>query len=344
MKWLVTGGAGFIGTNVVRRLLTDGQEVVVVDNLSRRGVRENLQFLQENFQFDFIPGDVRDADSLTRIFSSHPDTGVVIHLAAQVAVTDSIVNPANDFEINAAGTLKLCETMRQRVPEAILLYASTNKVYGALSHLNLIEGNSRYVVPDHPYGISEREPMDFYTPYGCSKGAAEQYVRDYARTYGLRTISFRQSCIYGPHQFGLEDQGWVAWFTIAAKLGKPIKIYGNGKQVRDLLFVDDLVECYLRAVAGIEQCNGEIYNIGGGASNACSLLELIDHLETLSTQEIKYSVEDWRPGDQRIFICDVRKALNDFGWQPTTPMSEGLGRLSQWVHDSEPVIRKVIDG
>ena len=344
MKWLVTGGAGFIGTNVARRLLTDGHKVIVVDNLSRRGVRENLQFLRENFEFDFIPGDVRDADSLSQIFTSHRDTDVVIHLAAQVAVTDSIANPANDFEINAAGTFKLCEAIRNRVPDAILLYASTNKVYGALSHLNLVEGTTRYVLSDHPHGVSEKEPMDFYTPYGCSKGAAEQYVRDYARSYGLRTISFRQSCIYGPHQFGLEDQGWVAWFTIAAELGKALKIYGNGKQVRDLLFVEDLVECYLSAVAHIEHCNGEIYNIGGGPSNACSLLELIDHLQTLSGQQIKYSIEDWRPGDQRIFVCDVRKALDDFGWRPTTRMIEGLGRLSRWVHDSEAIIRRVIEG
>ena len=344
MKWLVTGGAGFIGTNVARRLLTDGHKVIVVDNLSRRGVRENLQFLRENFEFDFIPGDVRDADSLSQIFTSHRDTDVVIHLAAQVAVTDSIANPANDFEINAAGTFKLCEAIRHRVPDAILLYASTNKVYGALSHLNLVEGTTRYALSEHPHGVSEQEPMDFYTPYGCSKGAAEQYVRDYARSYGLRTISFRQSCIYGPHQFGLEDQGWVAWFTIAAELGKPLKIYGDGKQVRDLLFVEDLVECYLSAVAHIEHCNGEIYNIGGGPFNACSLLELIDHLQTLSGQQIKYSIEDWRPGDQRIFVCDVRKALNDFGWRPTTPMIEGLGRLARWVHDSEAIIRRVIEG
>ena len=344
MKWLITGGAGFIGTNAVQRLIKEGHQVIVLDNLRRPGVRHNLQFLREHFQFDFIEGDIREIEVLLKLLREHSDTDVVLHLAAQVAVTDSISDPTTDFQINAAGTLNLCEAIRQCAPQAILLNASTNKVYGGLTHLSLQEGKTRYTLTDRPGGISEEEALDFCTPYGCSKGSAEQYVRDYARTYGLRTVSFRQSCIYGEHQFGLEDQGWVAWFIIAAALGKPIKIYGNGKQVRDLLFVEDLVDCYLAAVDHIELTMGEIYNVGGGLTNTCSLLELIGHLETHTGKEIKYTFEDWRPGDQRIFICDIRKAMNDFGWKPTTSVIDGLEKLWEWVHDSRAIISKVLEG
>lgn len=344
MKWLVTGGAGFIGTNAVRRLARDGNEAIVLDNLSRKGVRENLKQLQQDCRFTFVAADVRNTGSVTDVLRQHRDIDVVLHLAAQVAVTDSIVNPMHDFEVNTGGTVKLCEAVRQWAPETILLNASTNKVYGALSRLKVDEEKTRYVLRDMPHGIEEAQPLDLCTPYGCSKGSAEQYVRDYARTYGLRTVSFRQSCIYGPHQFGLEDQGWVAWFTIAATLGKPITIYGDGRQVRDLLFVDDLVDCYVRAAAHIDRTGGEIYNIGGGATNACSVLELIGHLETFTGQEIKYGFQDWRPGDQKVFICDVRKASDDFGWRPTTPLIEGLGKLAEWVHRSQATIRQVIEG
>lgn len=344
MKWLVTGGAGFIGTNVVRRLTQVGHEVIVLDNLSRPGVAENIAFLQEHFHCAFVSADIRDIGLLLEFFEKHADIDVVLHLAAQVAVTDSIRNPMNDFQVNAIGTFNLCEAIRQCAPETILLNASTNKVYGKLSHLGVIEGKTRYELADMPYGISESEPVDFYSPYGCSKGSAEQYVRDYARTYGLRTISFRQSCIYGPHQFGLEDQGWVAWFIIADMLGKPITIYGDGKQVRDLLFVDDLVGCYLMAVDRIDVTAGEIYNIGGGARNAWSLLEVIRCIEEVRGGRMKYSCGDWRPGDQRIFICDVRKAMRDFGWQPTIPISKGLRHLIEWVYSSEGIIRKVLEG
>ena len=343
MKWVVTGGAGFIGTNVVRRLTKEGHQVIVLDNLSRRGVSENIRFLEENFLFDFVSGDIREIRFLMEFFKKHEDVDVVLHLAPQVAVTDSIRDPMNDFQVNAAGTLNLCEAIRQCSPGTILLNASTNKVYGNLSHLGLIERKTRYDLAHMSYGISEREPVDFYSPYGCSKGSAEQYVRDYARTYGLRTISFRQSCIYGPHQFGLEDQGWVAWFVIAAMLDRPITIYGNGKQVRDLLFVDDLVTCYLRAVDHIDATAGNIYNIGGGPTNAWSLLEVMGSVEKVTGRIMKYSFGDWRPGDQRIFICDIRKAMNDFGWKPTIPVSEGVGHLIEWVYRSEPIIREVLE-
>ena len=344
MKWVITGGAGFIGTNVVRRLVREGHHVIVLDNLSRRGVSENIHFLQQYCKFGFISGDIREIGPLKKMFENHPDVDVVLHLAGQVAVTDSVVNPMNDFQVNAAGTFNVCEAIRQCSPTTILLNASTNKVYGDLSHLKIVERKTRYELPEMVDGISEEQPVNFHTPYGCSKGCAEQYVRDYARTYGLRTVSFRQSCIYGPHQFGLEDQGWVAWFIIAAMLNKPLTIYGNGKQVRDVLFVDDLVECYLGAVDQIEKTSGEIYNIGGGPTNTCSLLELIEYLETVSAKTIRYRCGDWRAGDQRIFICDIRKAMREFGWQPRTQFRDGIERLLQWVHASGSTIRKVLDG
>lgn len=342
MKWLVTGGAGFTGTNVVQRLIKEGHEVILLDNLSRPGVQENLHFLKDHFQFDFISGDVRDIAFLMKIFQEYPDIDVILHLAAQVAVTNSIVNPMEDFQINAVGTFNLCEVVRQCAPQAIFLYASTNKVYGDLSHLKLVEKRTRYEFADMPYGVSEKEPLDLRTPYACSKGSAEQYVRDYARTYGLKTVSLRQSCIYGPHQFGLEDQGWIAWFTIAAALDKPIRIYGNGKQVRDVLFVDDLVECYIKATDHIDQTAGKIYNIGGGPTNTRSLLELTADLEMLHGKRIRSSFEDWRPGDQRVFICDIRKAKDDFGWQPTTSINVGIEKLSEWVYNSLTLIKDVL--
>ncbi len=343
MKWLVTGGAGFIGTNAVGRLTKEGHQVIVLDNLSRPGVAQNLRFLQEHFQFHYVSGDIQEVAFLREFFEKHTDIDVVLHLAAQVAVTHSITDPMTDFRVNALGTLNLCEAIRQCSPWTIFLNASTNKVYGSLSHLGLIERKARYDLADMPNGVSEREPVDFCSPYGCSKGSAEQYVRDYARTFGLRTISFRQSCIYGPHQFGLEDQGWVAWFIIAAMLDKPITIYGNGKQVRDLLFVDDLVTCYLKAVDHIDATAGKIYNIGGGRANALSVLEIIEFIEKITGRGMKYSFGDWRPGDQRIFICDIGKATRDFGWKPKIPVSKGLGDLIEWVYRSEPIIREVLE-
>jgi len=343
MKWLVTGGAGFIGTNVVGRLTKEGHQVIVLDNLSRPGVAQNLRFLQKHFHFNYVSGDIREIVFLMDFFEKHTDIDIVLHLAAQVAVTHSITDPMTDFRVNALGTLNLCEAIRQCSPRTIFVNASTNKVYGSLSHLALIERKARYDLADMPYGISESEPVDFYSPYGCSKGSAEQYVRDYSRTFGLRTISFRQSCIYGPHQFGLEDQGWVAWFIIAAMLDKPITIYGNGKQVRDLLFVDDLVTCYLRAVDHIDATAGKIYNIGGGPANAWSVLEVIECIEKVTGKRMKCSFGDWRPGDQRMFICDIRKAAGDFDWKPTIRMNEGLGELIEWVYGSEAVIREVVE-
>ncbi len=311
-KLLVTGGAGFIGCNAVSTFARQGWDVVVLDNLSRAGARQNLKWLLDQATFTFHETDVRDARKLEDIVQSvKPDA--VVHLAAQVAVTTSVEEPRNDFEINALGTFNVLEAIRKYAPEAITIYSSTNKVYGHLGEVRSVEKERRYELCDMPDGIPETQVLDFHSPYGCSKGAADQYVVDYHRIYGLRTVNMRQSCIYGYRQFGIEDQGWVAWFTIAMALGKPVTIYGNGKQVRDVLFVDDLVEAYAAAIENIERVAGQSFNIGGGAAHTLSLLEFIEILEELSGKTMQVSYDEWRPGDQPIYISDVTKAAEVLG-------------------------------
>jgi CDP-paratose 2-epimerase len=329
MKVLITGGCGFIGCNAAQRLLQLGHSVTILDNLSRRGSDRNLEWLREQGQFDFIAGDVCDAAAIAEVIKQSP-FDVAIHLAAQVAVTTSVVEPRRDFEINALGTLNVLEAIREYSPETILLNASTNKVYGKLPGVNLREGPGRYDFEPSD-GIGETQPLDFHSPYGCSKGAADQYVIDYARIYGLRTVNFRQSCIYGYRQFGVEDQGWVAWFTIAHALGQPVTIYGTGKQVRDILFVDDLVDCYLAAVERIDAVAGVTFNIGGGPGNTLSLLELLEVLREYSGREVAHSFEVWRPGDQAVYVSDIRRAEELISWRPRIKVEEGLERLYRWV-------------
>ncbi|HYB74252.1 MAG TPA: NAD-dependent epimerase/dehydratase family protein [Candidatus Sulfotelmatobacter sp.] len=329
MRWLITGGAGFIGCNAARRLAAEGHDVVVLDNLSRKGATENLAWLRRHGPVTSVFADVKDFRHLKRILGLRFD--VVLHLAAQVAVTTSVLDPRADFEANALGTFNVCEAVRLCCPEAILLNASTNKVYGGMEDVRVVEAEGRYRYADYPQGISEARCLDFHSPYGCSKGAGDQYVRDYARIYGLRTVTFRQSCIYGTRQFGVEDQGWVAWFTIAAALGLPLTIYGDGKQVRDVLYVDDLIDCYLRAVERIDRVSGRAYNIGGGPSHTLSLLELLRHLERLSGRPIPRQFADWRPGDQPVFVCDLTRAEAELGWSPKTSVEEGVARLWAWV-------------
>ncbi|MBZ0159599.1 MAG: GDP-mannose 4,6-dehydratase [bacterium] len=330
MKVLITGGCGFIGCNATQRLLRLGHLVTVLDNLSRPGSDRNLEWLGEQGDFDFIESDVCDAESLASVIArGHFD--VVIHLAAQVAVTTSVVEPRRDFEINALGTLNVLEAVRQHSLETILLNASTNKVYGKLPDLNLREDALRCLIPDLPHGVSETQPLDFHSPYGCSKGAADQYVNDYARIYGLRTVNFRQSCIYGYRQFGVEDQGWVAWFTIAHTLGQPVTIYGTGKQVRDILFIDDLIDGYLAAIDRIDQVSGVTFNIGGGPENTLSLLELLEMLGEHSGRAVVHSFEDWRPGDQPVYVSDIRRAAELLSWRPRVGVKEGFERLHSWV-------------
>src|SRR5437667_6059288 len=272
MKVIITGGAGFVGSNAARHYLRRGDEVVLLDDLSRAGADQNLEWLKALGQITFVRVDVRNAQLIGDVFRAHRDTGLILHLAGQVAVTTSVVNPRADFEGNALGTLNVLEGVRQAGIRAPLIYSSTNKVYGEMKEVKVTEEERRYAYSDLPCGISEEQNLDFHSPYGCSKGAADQYVRDYHRIYGLQTVVFRQSCIYGSRQFGVEDQGWVAWFMIAAVSGRPLTIYGDGKQVRDVLWVEDLVDCYEKALQSIGKNAGKIYNIGGGAGNTLSLL------------------------------------------------------------------------
>ena len=332
---IITGGAGFIGTNYAARLISRGDQVVIFDNLSRVGTPGNIEWLKNTFgeeSFQFINGDVRD---IKAIGPAVQQADQILHLAAQVAVTTSVEDPRTDFEINALGTLNVLEAARMSSKNPPLIYASTNKVYGDLEDVEVAEGEDNYYFPNHPDGIGENQIMDFHSPYGCSKGAGDQYVRDYHRIYGLPTVVFRQSCIYGPHQFGIEDQGWVAWFVIAAVTGRPITIYGDGKQVRDLLYVDDLMEAYDLALAHIDKTAGQIYNIGGGRDNTISIWKEFGPLLVKELgQEIPVSWENWRPGDQRVFIADLKKAKHDLEWEPEVDVETGIRKLFAWVRSN----------
>ena len=340
--WVVRGGAGFIGCNVVRRLLEQRKEVVIVDDLSRRGTSENLAWLQTLGPVKFVKQDVRDTRGVAELLAAHRDADVVLHLAGQVAVTTSVTDPRTDFEINALGTFNVLEGVRRGGGKPIVLYASTNKVYGNMEQEGVELRNGKYAYKHLTGGVSEAAPLDFHSPYGCSKGTADQYVRDYARIYGMRSVVFRQSCIYGPRQFGIEDQGWVAWFTIAAVLGRPITIFGDGRQVRDVLFADDLADCYLRAVEQIDRTHGQIYNIGGGPDNQLSLLELLELLNARTGRKITPAFADWRPGDQKVFVSDIAKAKRDFGWFPKVSATSGVDRLADWVLREKALLASVL--
>ena len=344
MKVLITGGAGFIGCNAASRFLRQGHDVTVFDDLSRPGTPANLKWLKGQGKLKFIKGDVRDAKKIAKTVAGIKGLDAVLHYAGQVAVTTSVRDPRNDFEINALGTFNVLEAVRLAQPKKgkkiALLYSSTNKVYGGMEDIKIIKKDGRYQYKDLPYGIPEDRLLDFHSPYGCSKGAADQYVRDYGRIYEFPTVVFRQSCIYGYRQFGVEDQGWVAWFTIAAELAKPITIYGDGRQVRDVLFIDDLIDAYQMALKNIKKCQGKVYNIGGGHRQQMSLLDLLGHLGTLAGKPIKTSYGDWRPGDQPVFVCDIRKAERDFGWKPKVGVKAGVAKLHQWVKDNRSLFTR----
>lgn len=333
---LITGGAGFIATNVADRLLREGWRVRIFDNLSRPGVEQNVRWLvsQHGPLVDTRVGDVRDRQALAAAL-----TGVqrVYHFAAQVAVTTSLVDPFLDFEVNARGTLNLLEALRALEHRPSLLFTSTNKVYGHLDDVPLVRAGRRYqpAVPTvGSEGIGEDRALDFHSPYGCSKGAADQYVLDYARTFGLPACVFRMSCIYGPHQFGTEDQGWVAHFLIQALRGASLTLYGDGLQVRDVLFVDDLVEAMGRAHDQIDRTTGQAYNIGGGAANTTSLLELLDLIAGLTGRRPAFDIEPWRPADQRYYVSNTSKFEQATGWRPRTTVREGVQRLMDWLLES----------
>ena len=333
-RMLIVGGAGFIGVNAARHFAPAGWRVTILDNLSRRGTDGNIAVLQQELpEIQFVKADIRtDLAQLQEHVEQHD---VVLHLAAQVAVTTSVVNPREDFEINALGTFNILEAVRTSRRRPMLIFASTNKVYGGLGDIAVTEGETRYAFADGRKGVTEDVPLDFHSPYGCSKGAADQYVRDYARMYGLKTVVFRQSCVYGPHQLGIEDQGWVAWFMIAGVLGRPVTVYGNGKQVRDLLYVDDLVRAYDLAIEHQETMNGQIYNLGGGAENTLSLLEFLHALKTDHGLDLAYSFADWRPGDQPIFVSDNAKARTELAWQQRTQVRDGLTTLLEWLRNNK---------
>lgn len=330
MKAVITGGAGFVGCNAASRYLGRGDQVVVIDNLQRAGTASNLKWLEGQGALEFVNADVRDRAAIDAAFLTHRDAALILHLAGQVAVTTSIADPRLDFEINALGTLNVLEAVRRAGIQAPFIYASTNKVYGEMTALGVEQTLRHYAYSDLPHGISEDHGLDFHSPYGCSKGSADQYVRDYHRIYGLNTVVFRQSCIYGTRQFGMEDQGWVAWFIIACELGFPLRIYGDGKQVRDVLYIDDLLDAFDAAAASTIAA-GRVYNIGGGAGNAISLLDLIEHLEQRLRLNIDYARAPWRPGDQRVYISDIRRAGRELNWQPRVEWRAGVNLVAQWV-------------
>jgi CDP-paratose 2-epimerase len=336
---LITGGAGFIGTNLAARLLSIGQKVVVFDNLSRQGVAANLQFLTSRYGrlLEVKLADIRDTRALVPILR---EASAVYHFAAQVSVTTSMKSPLEDFEVNARATLNLLESLKSLAVRPTLLFTSTNKVYGNLRTVALDESASRYMPRDPEIqrrGINEDVLLSFHSPYGCSKGTADQYVLDYSKNFGLRACVFRMSCIYGTHQYGNEDQGWVAHFMARFIEGRPLTLYGDGKQVRDVLFVDDLIDAMLLARERIDSLAGQAFNIGGGPSNSVSLLELIAVLERMGIARPDVRFDEWRPGDQRYFVSDTTRFRQATGWKPCVKLQEGLQRLHNWLVGSSGI-------
>jgi len=334
---LITGGAGFVGTNLAKRLLARGQPVRILDSLARAGSERNLDWLAEHCgdALEFVRADVRDYAAVAQAMDG---VAHVVHLAAQVAVTSSLLDPRSDFEVNALGTLNVLEAARACRQPPTLLFTSTNKVYGALPDISLQADGGRYL-PDPPlreHGIAEDRPLDFHSPYGCSKGSGDQYVLDYARSFCLNTVVLRMSCIYGPHQNGNEDQGWVAHFMRCALENRAITIYGDGMQVRDLLFVEDLVDAFELARARIDTIAGRAFNIGGGPLNAVGVLELLDLIEQLTHTDLRVTFDEWRVGDQRYYVSDTRRFGSATGWSPQTGVREGLAALRDWLQQTGP--------
>jgi CDP-paratose 2-epimerase len=327
---LITGGVGFIGTNLADRLLSEGRSVVLLDSLSRPGVEKNLTWLVERYspRVRVVIADIRDRSAIRGALE---DISEVYHFAAQVAVTTSLADPATDFEINALGTLNLLEELRAMADPPPLVFTSTNKVYGDLNDMQLVRRGLRYQPSGLGFGIGETRALSFHSPYGCSKGAADQYVLDYARVYGIPATVFRMSCIYGPHQCGTEDQGWLAHFMIRSLDGKVITIYGDGMQVRDVLYVEDLVDALLLAQSNPGRVAGRAFNIGGGPENTTSLLELVDTITELKGARPRVRFEPWRHADQRYYVSDIRAFEAATGWRPGITVQEGAARLYAWL-------------
>ncbi len=333
---LITGGAGFVGTNVAKRLASAGRHVRILDSLARSGSEDNIEWLCDHYpdNVEFVRGDVCDASVVRAAM-----TGIehVYHFAAQVAVTTSLADPRADFDVNASGTLSVLEAIRTSASKPSLLYSSTNKVYGGLPDVIVQARGSRYVPTDErtrSNGIGSTRRLDFHSPYGCSKGAADQYVLDYSRSFGLRTVVMRMSCIYGPHQHGNEDQGWVAHFMRCALSDAPVTVYGDGKQVRDVLFVEDLVDAFELARTNVAALSGHAFNMGGGPENTLSVLELIEHVERITGGSLQVATGEWRVGDQRYYVSDTSSFRSATGWRARVSVAEGLRALCEWFEES----------
>jgi CDP-paratose 2-epimerase len=335
MTYLITGGCGFLGSNLSAAVLKKGMDLVIFDNLSRPGSEANLEWLRTLGKLTFVKGDIRGPEILDTVRKIKP--AAIFHLAGQVAMTHSIEDPRSDFEINALGTLNLLEAARAHTPDATIIYSSTNKVYGDLEYLHYTEQPLRYIVETHPEGFDESTALDFRSPYGCSKGSADQYMLDYARIYDMKTIVFRHSSLFGARQYSHYDQGWVGWFVAQALLKlknpqqPPFTVAGNGKQVRDILFSEDIVDCYFAAVKNVDTCKGHAFNIGGGYSNSMSILELLQFLEVKLSIKLNFFSIPRRQSDQKVFIADIYKAQKYLQWNPQVGKHEGVARMIDWV-------------
>lgn len=334
MTIMITGGLGFLGSNLAHRALELGEKTVILDDFSRVGAKDNLQWLKSAGDFSLEQADVRSQAQVEKAVQSHMPHAI-FHVAGQVAMTKSIQNPRHDFEVNAQGTLNVLEAARLHSPESAIFFSSTNKVYGDFSQFAFEESEKRYTVPSHPDGFDEKVPLEFHSPYGCSKGAADQYVLDYHRIYGMDTAVFRHSSIYGGRQFSTIDQGWVGWFiseALGVKQGKSgrIQIHGNGKQVRDLLFSSDAVELYFSALRQIKKVSGQAFNIGGGMANSLSILELFDFLEQKLGTTLPYECLPCRESDQKVFVANIGKIAQATGWEPKVGKNEGISRMLEW--------------
>lgn len=338
MKILINGGCGFLGSNLAKYALDNQYDLIVLDNLSRLGATDNLKWLQELGKFKFVHGDTRNASDVEMVIrQERPDA--VFHVAGQVAMTTSIDNPRKDFEINTLGTFNVLEAIRKYSPDTSMFFSSTNKVYGDLEQYHYTELETRYVCDEFAKGFDETVPLCFRSPYGCSKGAADQYMRDYAKVYGLKTVVFRHSSMYGGRQYATYDQGWIGWFCKQAVdiknniLKEPFTISGDGKQVRDVLHADDMISLYYMALSKIDTVAGNIFNIGGGYDNSLSLLELFQILEEKLNIEMKYNKLPWRESDQKVFIADITKIKAMIGWEPKVSKEEGISKMIEWVEN-----------
>ncbi len=335
MKYLITGGCGFMGSNLIAEVLKRGEEPVVFDNLCRYGSYQNLEWLKSQGEFQFIHADIRNTNNVEKaVKNTKPD--IIFHLAGQAAMTTSLKNPRLDFEVNTLGTFNLLEAVRKYTSESIIIYSSTNKVYGDLEYLAYEETKTRYICRDYPNGFDEKLPLDFHSPYGCSKGAADQYVLDYARMYGLKTVVFRHSSMYGGRQFATYDQGWIGWFcqkAIEIKKGilkEPFPISGNGKQVRDVVHASDVVRLYFKTLENIDKAKGQAFNIGGGIENSLSLLELFNILENELNIKMNYVKLPWRKSDQKVFVVNIDRARNLISWKPDVDENNGIRMMLDW--------------